>query len=231
MIYFDPVYFLFILPGALLACWASWHTRSTFNRYARMTASSGLSGAQAAARLLQNAGIDDVSIEQTDGFLSDHYDPISRTLRLSRDVYFGNSLSSIGVACHEAGHAIQHAQFYGPLVLRNMMVPLVSLTPPLSYIVILAGFCMHAPGLIFIGALLFGAAVLFAIVTLPVEYDASARARRLVESAGIVSSREADAAARVLNAAFLTYVASAVNSLLVLLYYLFRAGLFGGRRE
>ena len=231
MFYFDPMYFLFILPGLLLAMWASYRTQSTFAHYSQIPASSGMTGAQAAARLLQNAGIDNVQIERTDGFLSDHYDPVSRKLRLSDEVFSGRSLSSIGVACHEAGHAIQHAQAYGPLTLRSMMVPVVSLASPVSYIVILAGFFMHAPGLIFAGAMIFGAAVLFSIVTLPVEYDASARARKLMESAGIVTSREADAAGKVLNAAFLTYVASAVNSLLVLLYYLYRAGLFGGRRD
>ena len=220
--YFDPAYFLFALPGLLLALWASGKTKFTFERYSRVAARSGMTGAQAAARLLYSAGITDVKIEQTGGFLSDHYDPSCKTLRLSESVYSSNSLSAIGVACHEAGHAIQHATNYGPLGLRSSLVPVINFTSPVSYILIIAGALLSAPGLIKIGILCFAVAVLFAIVTLPVEYNASSRAKALMVSCGIVSPAEAKDAGDVLNAAFLTYVASAVSALLTLLYYVFR---------
>ena len=181
-----------------------------------------MTGAQAAARLLSSAGVSGVRIEPVDGFLSDHYDPSSRTLRLSESVYNSSSLSAIGVACHEAGHAIQHATNYGPLGLRSSLVPVINLTSPASYILILAGALLSAPGLIKIGILCFAVAVLFALVTLPVEYNASARAKALMVQCGIVSPSEAKSAGDVLNAAFLTYVASAVSSLLTLLYYVWR---------
>jgi hypothetical protein len=224
-------YLLFILPGLLLALWASLLTKSTFEKHSHVAASSGLTGAQAARRLLENAGIGNVAVEPTTGFLSDHYDPSARKLRLSEAVFNGKSLSAIGVACHEAGHAIQHAEVYGPLGLRTVLVPVASIAPTASYILIFLGFAMQSGGLIMFGIILFSAAVLFAIVTLPVEYNASARAKLLMQQAGIVNSREAKGAGEVLNAAFLTYVAAAVNSLLILLYYLYRAGLFGGRRN
>lgn len=178
--------------------------------------------------MLSYAGVNDVRIEMTGGFLSDHYDPTNKTLRLSPDVYDGDSLSSIGVACHEAGHAIQHARAYAPLMLRSALVPITGLSSTLSYFVIIGGFFMHSQNMILFGANLFSAAVLLSIVTLPVEWDASARAKKLMVTAGIVGSREARDAGAVLNAAFMTYVASAVSSLLTLLYYLFRAGVFGG---
>lgn len=220
--FFDPVYFLFALPGLLLALWASGKTKFTFERYSRTASRSGMTGAQAAARLLSSAGVSGVRIEPLDGFLSDHYDPSSRTLRLSESVYNSSSLSAIGVACHEAGHAIQHATNYGPLGLRSSLVPVINLTSPASYILILAGALLSAPGLIKIGILCFAVAVLFALVTLPVEYNASARAKALMVQCGIVSPSEAKSAGDVLNAAFLTYVASAVSSLLTLLYYVWR---------
>ena len=220
--FFDPVYFLFMLPGLLLALWASGKTKLTFERYSQVASTSGMTGAQAAARLLYSAGISGVRIEQTDGFLSDHYDPTSRTLRLSQNVYNSTSLSAIGVACHEAGHAIQHATNYGPLGLRSSLVPVINLTSPASYILIIAGVFLSAPGLIKIGILCFAAAVVFALVTLPVEFNASARAKTLMVQCGIVSGSEARSAGEVLNAAFLTYVASAVSSLLTLLYYIWR---------
>jgi hypothetical protein len=222
MLFFDPVYLIFALPGLLLAMWAQAKTKLTFERYSRVAARSGLSGAEAAARLLQSAGICDVRVEETSGFLTDHYDPAAKTLRLSQSVYNSSSLSAIGVACHEAGHAIQHAQNYGPLGLRSALVPVINLTSPLAYIFILAGVFFSAPGLVNIGIICFAAAVIFAVVTLPVEYNASSRAKSLMVQCGIVSPSESQAAGDVLNAAFLTYVAAAVSALLTLLYYIFR---------
>ena len=146
-------------------------------------------------------------------------------------MYGSDSLSAIGVACHEAGHALQHASVYLPLHFRSMMVPALNICSPLSYILIFAGFFLMSQQLVLIGAILFGAMVLFSIITLPVEWDASARAKKMMVSCGIVSPQESAGAGQVLNAAFLTYVASAVTSLLTLLYYLYRAGLLGGRRD
>lgn len=227
----DPLSWLFIIPGLIIAGIASAYTHSAFEKYKRVGASSGMTGAQAAQRLLASAGIFDVRIERVGGFLTDHYDPSAKVLRLSPDVFDGQSLSSIGVACHEAGHAIQHAESYAPLGLRSSLVPVTNFSSVASYFVILVGFLLMSREMILIGAILFGVTVLFSIVTLPVEWDASARAKRLMVSCGIVTAREREGAAEVLNAAFMTYVASAVSSLLMLLYYLLRAGVIGGRRD
>lgn len=227
----DPLYLLFALPGLLIAGWASMMTHSTFQKYSEVPASSGTTGAEAAAMLLRSAGIRDVKIEEIDGFLSDHYDPTAKTLRLSTNVYEGHSLSSIGVACHEAGHAIQHAAAYAPMYLRSAMVPVTQLSSTFSYFIIIAGFLMQSQKLVLVGAILFSAAVLFALVTLPVEWDASARAKKLMVKCGIVTQAEQKQAGEVLNAAFLTYVAAAVSALLTLLYYLIRSGIFGSRSD
>ncbi|MBL7114178.1 MAG: zinc metallopeptidase [Kiritimatiellae bacterium] len=224
--YFD--YMLFMLPAMLLAGLATLFTKTTFNRYSRVASRRGMSGAQAAQALMNSQGIHDVTIEPVRGFLSDHYDPRSRTLRLSPDVYQSRSLSAIGVACHEAGHALQHASRYAPLMLRSSLVPMTQVGTNLSYFLFMGGLFLRIAPLMKIGALLFGLAVLFSLVTLPVEWDASARAKRLMVSCGIVSEQESSSAGRVLNAAFMTYVAAAVTSLMTLLYYLLRSGLLGG---
>ena len=223
MFYFDPLYLIFAIPGLIVAGLASLYVKSTFSEYSRYRASSGMTGAEAAARMLQSAGIYDVRIEQVGGFLSDHYDPSSRTLRLSPDVYDSDSLSAIGVACHEAGHALQDAAGYAPLGLRTVLVPVTNISSFASYFVILFGFIFQSGGMVMLGAILFSAVVLFSIVTLPVEWDASSRAKQLMVSAGIVSESERNNAGKVLNAAFLTYVAAVLSSLLTLLYYIIRA--------
>lgn len=229
--FFDPLYLLFMLPGLLLAGIASMLTQTTFNKYSRVAASSGMTGAQAAERLLHTAGIYNVRIEHVRGMLTDHYDPTSRTLRLSDEVYSSQSLSAIGVSCHEAGHAIQHATNYGPLGMRSALVPVASFGSSASYFILLAGFLLQSQALMVVGIVLFSLAVFFTLVTLPVEYNASSRAKKLMVASGIVSNREAASAGAVLNAAFMTYVASAVSALLTLLYYLIRSGLLGGRRD
>ena len=221
--FFDPLYLLFAIPGLIVAGLASFYVKSTFSEYSRFRASSGMTGAQAAAQMLHSAGIYDVNIERVDGFLSDHYDPSSRTLRLSPGVYDSDSLSAIGVACHEAGHALQDAANYAPLGLRSALVPVTNISSWLSYIVIFVGFIFQSGGMVMLGAILFSAVVVFSIVTLPVEWDASSRAKQLMVTAGIVSAPERDSAGKVLNAAFLTYVAAVLSSLLTLLYYLIRA--------
>jgi len=221
--FFDPLYLLFAIPGLIIAGIASFYVKSTFSEYSHYRAASGLTGAEAAAQMLRSAGIYDVNIERVEGFLSDHYDPTSKTLRLSPGVYDSDSLSAIGVACHEAGHALQDAASYGPLGLRSALVPVTNISSWLSYIVIFMGFIFQSGGLVTLGAILFSAVVVFSIVTLPVEWDASARAKQLMVTAGIVSAPERDSAGKVLNAAFLTYVAAVLSSLLTLLYYLVRA--------
>ncbi len=229
--FFDPLYLLFMLPGLILASLASLFTTSTFKKYSSIGSASGMTGAEAARRLLESAGIYNVAIEHVDGMLTDHYDPTSHTLRLSDQVYSSSSLSAIGVACHEAGHAIQHATDYAPLVLRSTLVPAANLGSNLSYFILLAGFIFQSQSVIIAGIILFSLTVLFTLVTLPVEYNASSRAKKLMVSAGIVSRAEASSAGEVLNAAFMTYVASAVSALLTLLYYLIRSGLLGGRND
>jgi len=229
--FFDPIYLLFVAPGMIFALIATYKVKSTFARYSKISAGSGLTGAQAARQMLSKNGVTNVTIERADGFLSDHYDPTSRTLRLSSGVYDSPSLSAIGVACHEAGHALQHASAYMWLGLRSALVPATQFGSMGSYIFFLLGMFMHNPKLYLIGIILFSITVVFSIITLPVERDASARAKRLMVMSGIVTYQEQEDAARVLNAAFLTYVASAVTALLTLLYYLFRSGLLGGRRN
>ncbi len=214
------------MPGLALALFASLFVRSRFAHYSKIPSARGLSGAEAAQIMLSRAGVREVSIEMTHGFLSDHYDPTSRTLRLSPDVYSSTSLAAIGVACHEAGHALQHAKGYALLGLRSALVPATNIGSTLSYVVIMIGFLLQRPQFILMGALLFSLVVLFALVTLPVEWDASARAKVSMVQAGVVTLAEADDAAKVLNAAFMTYVAAAVSALLTLLYYLIRAGVF-----
>ena len=231
MFFFDPVYLIFMIPGLILSLIASAMVKSTFSKYSQIGSSTGLTGAQAAERMLQRNGIYDVRIERVSGFLSDHYDPTTRTLRLSPDVYGSRSLSAIGVACHEAGHALQHASGYGALGLRSALVPLTNFCSPVSYVILLLGFFLASQTMVLWGCVLFGVGVLFTLVTLPVEWNASARAKSMMVSCGIVSPHESSDAGSVLNAAFLTYVAAAVSALLTLLYYLFRAGVFGSNRD
>ncbi|HRR33581.1 MAG TPA: zinc metallopeptidase [Kiritimatiellia bacterium] len=228
---YDPVYFMFLIPGLILAGIASLLVKTTFSRYSRVRAYSGMTGAQAAERMLRANGVFDVRVEQTQGFLSDHYDPTHKVLRLSPDVYGSNSLSAVGVACHEAGHALQHAAEYAPLTLRTALVPVTNFSSMFAFYVFFAGLMFGVQSLVYVGCALFAAAFLFAVVTLPVEWDASARAKRHLVMAGIVSPDQESQAGRVLNAAFLTYLAGAVSSLLTLLHFLFRAGLIGGGRS
>ena len=229
MFYFDPLYLMMLLPAVILAGIASLLVKSTFSRYSRVRAYSGMTGAQAAERMMRSNGVFDVRVEETGGFLSDHYDPRQKVLRLSPDVYRGNSLASIGVACHEAGHALQHATQYAPLTLRSMLVPVTGFSSSFAFYVFFAGMLFRMQPLLYAGCIMFAAAFVFSLVTLPVEWDASARAKQHMVMSGIVSPGQESEAGRVLNAAFLTYVAAAVSSLLTLLYYLMRAGIIGGR--
>lgn len=228
--FFDPVYLLFALPGLLLSMWASYRVRVAFDAYSQVPAVRGFSGAQAAQRLLDDAGLHDVGIVETHGYLSDHYDPTARQLALSSGVYHGRSLAAIGVACHEAGHALQHATGYVPLGLRSLLVPTANIGSTVGYLVMAVGL-MLSPWVVLLGAAIFSTVLLFQVVTLPVEFDASARAKRLIVEARIIEPWEREGVDRVLNAAALTYVAAAVSTLMVLVYYLFRAGLLDGSRD
>ena len=228
---FDPLYLLFALPGLVLSMLASFYVKSTFSRYSNVGAASGLTGAEAAQRMLYASGVHNVRIERVNGFLSDHFDPSSNTLRLSDAVYGSTSLSALGVACHEAGHALQKASNYAPMGLRSLLVLPANLGSRFSYVVIALGALMQSSALINLGLIMFGAAVLFTLVTLPVEWDASARAKKALVASGILLPQEQSHAATVLNAAFMTYLASAVSSILTLLYYLVRLGIIGGGRR
>lgn len=234
---FDPVYMVIMLPVIGLSMLASWLVKATFNRFSTVRCTSGLTGAQAATRMLQYGGASDVRVEKVDGFLTDHYDPSKKVLRLSSAVYGSNSLAAVGVACHEAGHAIQHAESYAPLVLRSALVPVVQFASSLSQWVLMAGIVVMAFGskigveIALIGVALIAMSVVFSIVTLPVEWDASARAKKRLVEYGIVGHNEAGAAAKVLNAAFLTYISAAVSGIATIFYYLLRLGVLGGNRR
>lgn len=238
---FDPLYLLVMIPVLIISGIASATVKSTFGKYSRVRTSTGMTGAEAAERMLHRAGVTDVRIEQVSGFLSDHYDPRSKVLRLSPEVYGESSISAVGVACHEAGHALQHAQGYAPLILRSALVPITQFGSNFGILIAVAGLLLSGIGFIssntgylitWAGIILFGTAFVFSVVTLPVEWDASARAKKQLAVCGAVSSQaEIDAAGKVLNAAFMTYVAGAISALLTLLYYLYRFGLIGGRRD
>ncbi len=230
MFFFDPMYFVFIGPALLLMFWAQWRVKSTYAAASQVPVR--MSGAAAARTILDEAGLQDVGIEQVGGTLSDHYDPSHRVLRLSREVYAGNSAASVGIAAHEAGHALQHAQHYAPLVIRNLAVPVAQFGSGFGIVLIMIGFAISAfanlPGLgqmvIWAGILGFGATALFQIINLPVEFDASNRAKRLLYEMGVVDNHSGAAVASVLNAAAWTYVAATLQSIMIVLYYVMRFG-------
>ena len=229
---FDMKYILFVVvPTLVMSGLASLLVKSAFAKYSQVATRRGYTGAEAAQILLEQAGITDVRIEPTHGFLSDHYNPATKTLALSEQVYASRSVAAIGVACHEAGHAIQHAYNYSPLWMRSALVPVVGFGSNAANILLMLGFFMNFKPLLVLGVICFATIVLFQLVTLPVEFDASARAKRLSVEAGIISADERRGVDSVLNAAALTYVASFASGLLTLLYYMYRAGLIGGRRD
>lgn len=228
---FDPLYFLFLAPGLLLSLWASWKVKHTFSQYSQVPAASGLSGAQAALELMRRKGIHDVGVEEVQGFLSDHYDPTAKVLRLSPDVYRGRSLASLGVAAHEAGHAIQHATGYGPLKFRSLVVKPAQIGSNIGGMLCAIGIGMASTKMVWAGVVLFSAFVVFTLITLPVEFNASNRAVSVLEQEGMIARSEVDGTRAVLNAAAMTYVAGAISAIMQLVYFLFRAGLLGGRSD
>ena len=230
----DPMYFVYVGPAMLLAMWAQMKVKSAYRIAGQHTASSGLSGAETAQRILNAYGIADVSIEPAKSFLGDHYDPKRKALRLSPEVYQGRSLASLGIAAHEVGHAIQDAHSYGPLAIRNGLVPMASLGSQLSvgliFVGIILAYLQAAVGgtIAAIGLGLFGVVVLFQLVNLPVEFNASSRARAILLDQGMVTAAEDRIVGKVLSAAALTYVAATVTAILTMLYY---ASIVFGRRD
>lgn len=217
--YWDPTYILVVI-GAVICMIASARVKGTFNKYSRLRSMSGMNGAQVAQRVLQAAGIYDVQVRHVSGSLTDHYDPRTKTVNLSDPVYNATSVAALGVAAHECGHAIQHAKSYAPLSIRSALVPIANFGSMLAWPVILIGllFNTRSSGLIIdIGILLFSAAVLFQLVTLPVEFDASRRALVMLRTQGILSDDELKYTRKVLKSAALTYVASAAAAILQLL--------------
>lgn len=227
--YFDPTYIL-VLIGVVISMVASMRVKSTFQKYSRVRSKTNMTGAQAAQRVLNSAGIHDVTIRHVSGDLTDHYDPRNKTLNLSDLVYGSASVAAIGVAAHECGHAIQHQQGYSPLSIRSALVPVANFGSAISWPLILAGLFLGGAGstLCKIGILLFSAAVLFQLVTLPVEFNASFRAVRILGQTGILGEQELPYTKKVLKAAALTYVAGAAAAILQLLRLLI---LFGGRND
>jgi Zn-dependent membrane protease YugP len=217
----DPMYFLFLAPAMALATWAQWKVHRAYADASQIPPASGMSGAEVAQAILRRNNLR-VPIEVVEGYLSDHYDPTAKVLRLSPDVYAGRSVAAMGIAAHEVGHALQDAGGYPLLVIRNAIVPLASWGGNLSWILMLIGFLLSSFNLIVLGIGLFSLTVVFQLVNLPVEFDASARAKHLLREMGITHPGEDGIVRRVLSAAAMTYVAATLTSLLTLAYYVFR---------
>jgi len=228
MFFIDPLYIIMILPAFILSIYAQIKVKSVYARYSKIHTARGITGADAARIILDSQGIGDVGIELSKGFLTDHYDPRSKVLRLSEQVYRGTSIASVGVAAHEVGHAIQHAKNYAPLNLRSALVPVTMLGSNLAWPLLIIGFIFMSRTLLTAGIVFFSLAVLFQLVTLPVEFNASARALKVLPATGILSEDEVFGARKVLSAAAMTYVAAAAAAILQLLYFVLRSGLLGG---
>lgn len=227
----DPLYLLLLVPITLLSMWASWATRSRFEAWARVPSRRGVTGAQVARFLLDRAGLSDVAVVPArGGLLSDHYDPVEREVRLSPHVYHGGSVSAVAVAAHETGHALQHAEGYLPLALRSVAVPIAGVGSNLGMMLIFLGALLAFTQMIWLGILLFSATVLFQVITLPVELDASARAKRLLDQWSLVMPGERRGVRAVLGAAAMTYVAGALGGIATLAYYVLRLGGGGMQR-
>ena len=223
------LYILISIPALLLGLYAQAKVQGAYRKYSKIRISNGMTGSEVARKMLDSNNLQNVRIEQVRGTLSDHYDPRKKILRLSQAVYGTPSIAAVGVAAHEAGHAIQHSERYGPLSLRSIMVPSVQLGSWLGPIIFMAGLLLAVDNLAIIGLILFAGTALFAIVTIPVEMDASRRAKGVLSSNSIVYGNELEGVSTVLNAAALTYVAGAVQALSTLLYYMLL--FFGGRRR
>jgi len=229
MFFYNSTYLLFMVPAFLLMMLTSWYVKSAYNKWSKVPSSSRLTGAQAAQRLISSSALYGVKIESVGGNLSDHYDPRTKTLRLSQGVANNASVAAVAVAAHELGHAMQDAEDYMPLRLRAALVPAVNIGSWLGWILIMVGLFLNALNLAWLGVLVFSGGALFALATLPVELNASSRAKQLLADTGIIQSeQERRGVNNVLNAAALTYVASLVTAILQLLYFV---SLIGGRRR
>jgi uncharacterized protein len=221
LFHFDPLYFMMIAPALLLAVWAQFRIRSAYARAQQQPAP--LSGAAAARHILDQAGLQNISIEMVPGEMTDHYDPRDKVLRLSTDVYQSRSLAAVGIAAHESGHALQDAKNYAPLAIRNAVVPAAGIGTNVSFLLFFLGIIFSLPALIWAGIILFSGFVFFQVVNLPVEFDASARGKHELVALGIVPQQDMPFVNSVLNAAALTYVAATLQAVLTLLYYILRA--------
>ena len=226
--YYDPYYWMILVPAMLIALLAQLNVSSTFNRYSRVGSARGFTGAQAAEAVLRTHGVYDVRIERVAGRLSDHYDPRSNVIRLSDAVYGSTSIASVGVAAHEAGHAVQYAQGYAPIKLRTAIIPVCNVGSQLSILLIVVGLLLYSQPLFGLGVLLFSLAVVGQLVTLPVEFNASRRAIVSLRETRLLDEEELRGAKKVLGAAALTYVAALLVSVAQLLRFLLA---FGGRRR
>ncbi|NEZ46010.1 zinc metallopeptidase [Clostridium niameyense] len=216
MFYYDST-MLILIPALLISVWAQFKVSSSFDKYSRMSTMNGYTGAQVARMLLDSKGLYNVPVELIGGKLTDHYDPTRRVMRLSKEVYYGKSVASIGVAAHETGHAIQHLESYSPLMIRNSIVPVVNFSSSASWILFFIGILFQVPSLTRFGIVLFTAVVLFQLITLPVEFNASSRALMLLKNQGILYENEVNGAKKVLQAAAMTYVAAAMTAISQLL--------------
>jgi Zn-dependent membrane protease YugP len=227
--YFDPLYFVFMIPAFIIMGLTSWYVRASYNKWSKIRASSGLTGAQAAQRLISTGNLYGVNVAGTPGDLSDHYDPRNKTLFLSSGVANSPSVASVAIAAHELGHAMQDSEDYFPMQIRSFLVPVVNIGSNLGWILIMIGLFLRVTELAWLGVIVFSGGALFALATLPVEFNASARAKELLYSTGIIQSEEERRGVnQVLNAAALTYVAGLITAILQLLYFVF---LVGGRRR
>ncbi len=231
MFFFDPMYFVFALPALILAMIAQWRVKATVNKYSRVLTGRGQTGARVARALLDYHGLQDVAVERGGGILSDHYDPRTRTLSLSPAVFDIPSVAAVGIAAHETGHALQHQDSYWPLQARSAIVPVVQFGSYLGPLVFFVGLLLNQPGLAWVGVALFAGVALFSLVTLPVEFNASHRAKALLQSYQLVSPDELMGVNKVLDAAALTYVAGLASALSTLLYYVFILTGSRGRRR
>ena len=229
--FFDPLYLMIMAPVFIFSLIAQWLVKSKYKKYSQYALSSGYSGAEIARQILRANRVDDVPVEETGGWLSDHYSPTEKVLRLSADVYRGRSIAAAGIAAHEAGHAIQHSTGYVVMNAWQLLAKPAAYASNLAFWVIMIGFFMGALGMVKLGIVLFSLIVLFQIVTLPVEFNASRRAKQLLYEYNIIRGPEYNAVAAVLNSVAMTYVAAAASSIATLLYFLLRAGLLGGRDE
>jgi len=232
MFFFDPMYLCFMIPALALMGFASWYVRHSYNKWSKIRATSGLTGHQAAQRLISTGNLYGVQVQGTAGQLSDHYDPRNKTLFLSQGVANSPSVAAVAISAHELGHALQDAEEYFPMKVRSMLVPAVNIGSNLGWILIMIGLVLQQINIAWIGVAVFSAGALFALATLPVEFNASARAKQLLYETGIIQTEEERRGVnQVLNAAALTYVAGLVTAIMQLLYYVFLIGGLGRRRD